>query len=190
MRRKRKNERLRRSSRRKSLHLKHLARVAGALAADLQHLAYLAKWPRGQVGDPSLLELLPFLKRGPRGAFRVDPRFLERWQRLRSLLEEEGYSIKVSSAYRSRRDQEELIRRWERDDPGVITRPAQPGQSAHQFGMAIDVTIDPQDWDRLGELAASVGLEQPDPDEDPVHIEFPNWRAYAPAFNEGRLVPV
>jgi len=191
------------------MHLRYLARVARALALDLQHLAHLAKrrapW---QVGDPSLdftqllnplatldplgfvgPKVLPFLSRSRSGRrFVADPRFVGRWRRLRDVLSEGGHPVTVTSAYRSLADQQQLIRRWENGDPDIITEPAPPGESAHQYGFAIDVVTD--DYDVLGDEAAKVGLDQPDPENDPVHIELPGWRELTGNFTEGGLVAV
>ncbi len=202
------NERVRRSRRRKAMRLAYLARVARALALDLQHLSHVAKRHPWQVGDPSfdftqLLnplatldplglvgpKVLPFLSRSRSGRrFVADPRFVGRWRRLRYILSEGGHPVTVTSAYRSLADQQQLIQRWERGDPDIITEPAPPGESAHQYGFAIDVVTD--DYDVLGEEAEKVGLVQPDPENDPVHIELPGWRDLTDNFSEGGLVAI
>jgi len=56
--------------------------------------------------------------------------------------------------------------------------------------MAIDVTIDPEDYDVLGELADQFGILQPDLEEDPVHVELPGWRQLIKGWSERRLVPL
>lgn len=76
------------------------------------------------------------------------------------------------------------------------TTKARPGQSAHQFGFAVDFVpflsqaeaialgVRPGwywpkpehgDWEVLGELAAQSGLRQPTTWDKP-HIEFPGWK--------------
>ncbi len=188
--RKARNE-LRRSRRGEPLPKVSVTLVDDAAVRYLLGMARVAKRGKARwLGDPSLLELLPFLKRGPRGASRLDPRFRERWLLLRDELRAQGYTVKENSAFRSRREQEDLIRRWQRRDPAVITEPAPPGQSAQQYGMAIDVTIDPEDYDVLGELADQFGILQPDLEEDPVHVELPGWRQLIKGWSERRLVPL
>ena len=76
------------------------------------------------------------------------------------------------------------------------TTKARPGQSAHQFGFAVDFVpflsqaeaaslgvrpgwywpkAEHGDWEVLGELAAQGGLRQPIT-WDKTHIEFPGWQ--------------
>ncbi len=139
------------------------------------------------IGDPSLLGgIRRRLVRKP----QVDGRLVAALSELVQLLAQEGYEARISSAYRSRRDQQELIRRWEEGDPDIIAQPAPPGRSAHNFGFAVDIVLDPPDYDFLGAAAAEVGLVQPDPDGDPVHVELPNWRRLTRGWNERRLVAV
>ena len=78
-----------------------------------------------------------------------------------------------------------------RTKPGKIVTNAKAGQSAHNFGLALDfvplVHGKPEwsgkhpDWKRLGELAEGVGFEWaarwPRFKELP-HIQFPNWKSY------------
>lgn len=104
-------------------------------------------------------------------------------------LQRAGYSVTASSLYRSPAYQEELHRRWEEGDPDIITEPAPPGQSAHNYGMAADLNLDPPDYEALGEAAEIYGLQWAGPD-DPVHVEIVNWRELTRAWSSRQLVPL
>lgn len=141
------------------------------------------------IGDPSLLGR--FLRRGGKeDRARSDPRFAPALRALEAELRAMGYTVTRSSLWRSRQYQEELHNRWEQGDPTIITEPAPPGRSSHQYGMAADLTLDPPDYDVLGEVAEDFGLVQPDPEGDPVHVELPNWRQLTRGWSERRMVPV
>ena len=49
------------------------------------------------------------------------------------------YNILIDNSYRSISKQVELIKRWLDNDPAIVTRPATPGRSLHQYGLALDV---------------------------------------------------
>lgn len=98
------------------------------------------------------------------------------------------YRFEVFETYRSFWRQADLLAKG--------TTKARPGESAHQFGFAVDFVpflsqaeavalgVRPGwywpkpehgDWEILGELAAQCGLRQPIT-WDKSHIEFPNWQ--------------
>src|SRR5258708_38862501 len=111
-------------------------------------------------------------------------------------LQAEGYTVVTNSLYRSPRYQQELHDRWEAGDPSVITEPAPPWESAHNYGMGGDLepyapgATEP-DYDALAWAAENNGLLWAGWD-DPGHVELPEWRARVRAlrWNEARLVPL
>lgn len=82
-----------------------------------------------------------------------------------SRAKQEGFNLRITHAYRSIAEQNAL---WEqgRKRPGQIVTNARGGQSFHNFGLAFDVvdTIKGYNinWDALGDIARSVGLEHGD----------------------------
>ncbi|SRR5712691_2904668 len=122
---------------------------------------------------------------------KADIRFKVRLERAIRELKDAGYLVRVNSVYRSKAQQRELHQRWEEGDPQVIAEPAPPGRSAHNFGMAADLNLQPEDFDALQQAAEDNGLAYPDPEGDPVHIELPNWRDLTKGWTpRGRLVNV
>jgi peptidoglycan L-alanyl-D-glutamate endopeptidase CwlK len=81
-----------------------------------------------------------------------------------------------------------------RTTPGPIVTRAKPGQSAHNFGLAVDVAIlvhGKLDWERasplwatVGKLGQNRGLEwygAPDAEFSELpHFQLPNWREHTP----------
>lgn len=77
----------------------------------------------------------------------------------------------VTSTYRSYDEQAELYK-TRANNPYPVNR---PGDSAHQFGLAIDSDV-PDAYMPLWTLVRRyVGFRVPD--NDVVHAEVPNWRA-------------
>ncbi len=121
--------------------------------------------------------------------FQADVRFKARLQRVVEDLQEAGYTVRVNSVYRSNAQQQRLIDLWDEGDSSVVAQPAPVGQSAHNYGMAADLNLDPPDYDVLGQVAENNGLVQPDPEGDEVHIELPDWRELKRGWTaSGRLV--
>lgn len=86
------------------------------------------------------------------------------WEFLRKTFAE-SFHLRITHGTRTIAEQNAL---WEqgRKRPGAIVTNARGGQSFHNFGMAFDV-VDTErgyniNWDRLGEIARSVGLEHGD----------------------------
>jgi hypothetical protein len=83
-------------------------------------------------------------------------------------------SITVTSTLRTWQEQAELRRRYE---AGVSQWPAnKPGDSAHNYGLAFDSTVEPQYlawWTHVRTLA---GFHVPP--HDVIHAEVPSWRQY------------
>lgn len=86
-----------------------------------------------------------------------------------------GLSPRVTSTRRGRTEQARLYRRWQQ---GLSPYPAAPpGTSAHEFGYAFDMVVQPMEnladlgqfWQSLGGVWGSTA--------DPVHFEFPGFVA-------------
>ena len=99
----------------------------------------------------------------------------------------EGVTVQLNSGYRSPEEQQSLIDRFERGEAGIY-RPAAPGSSHHQLGMAIDLnptlangttltgasSVD--QWGPVRTIAESVGLYWGGHfrNYDPIHFDFRN----------------
>jgi len=85
---------------------------------------------------------------------------------------EEGIEVRLTSGYRSIEKQKELVRRWERGEPGIF-KPAKPGSSFHNYGFAVDIrTSPPEALSRVGEIAEEFGLRWGGRFDDPVHLDM------------------
>ncbi len=106
---------------------------------------------------------------------------------------EEGIGVRIESTYRSSAVQARLYKAWlARGKQGLPAAP--PGQSFHEFGLAIDISTDPPDaLERVGEIAEDFGLRWGGFFDDPVHIDAGydlDIRQARQSFNERRLVEV
>jgi len=77
----------------------------------------------------------------------------------------EGFNLRITAGFRTFEEQDALYAKG-RTEPGPIVTNAKGGESFHNFGLAIDV-VDTQngyqiDWDKLGSIGESVGLEHGD----------------------------
>lgn len=85
-----------------------------------------------------------------------------------------GVPVTVTSIYRSWGEQAELRRRYEQ---GKSRFPAnQPGDSAHNYGLAWDSTVPDRYqewWDYVRRLAGFEVLSN-----DRIHAQLFNWRGY------------
>lgn len=87
---------------------------------------------------------------------------------------EEGIEVRLTSGYRSVEKQKDLLRRWKRGEPGIF-KPAAPGQSYHNWGLAVDIRTSPPDaLRRVGEIAEDFGLRWGGRFGDPVHLDAGN----------------
>ena len=91
-----------------------------------------------------------------------------------------GIRAVVTSGYRSLAKQARLYKAYRRGGPLA----ARPGQSAHNYGLAVDIALvgqprDARDYRTMHRIAATFGL-QPlgvlQRGKDPYHVEVPNWR--------------
>lgn len=81
----------------------------------------------------------------------------------------EGINVQISSGYRSNAEQQRLYNQG-RTTPGNIVTNAKPGQSMHNFGLAVDYFLTNKDgtkalwtvdakWRRVAAIAKSLGFE-------------------------------
>lgn len=84
----------------------------------------------------------------------------------------QGYSLRLTSGYRSKEEQDAVFRQGRTQDGHIVTEVA-GGRSLHNFGLAVDVVDQRRgyriDWYRLGRIAAYCGLEQND-EGDQAHF--------------------
>lgn len=79
--------------------------------------------------------------------------------------EDEGIKLRVTSGYRTYKEQDELYAKGRTTSGGIVTR-AKAGESSHNFGTAIDVVriengkaIWNYGWEEIGKIGKSVGFE-------------------------------
>jgi hypothetical protein len=76
-----------------------------------------------------------------------------------------GYTLRITSGFRSISDQEEMFNQGRTVDGHIVTW-AEPGKSLHNYGFAVDVVDRWRgyniDWKKLGKIGAFCGLEQVD----------------------------
>lgn len=103
-----------------------------------------------------------------------------------------GLDLLVTCTYRSLDEQAALYAQG-RTAPGRIVTRAQPGQSAHNYGLAIDVvpmrngkpvwSVDDPVWPRVGEYGEKAGLQwlgAPGSSfPEYPHFQHPAWRLLA-----------
>lgn len=101
----------------------------------------------------------------------------------------EGIDILVTCTLRTNEEQEALYEQG-RTAPGKIVTNAKPGQSAHNYGLAIDIVPivngkpdwigEHPVWQQLGKLGQDSGLEWAGapsfPFHELAHFQLPNWR--------------
>lgn len=101
----------------------------------------------------------------------------------------EGYDILVTCTFRSFAEQNALYAEG-RTEPGHIVTNAQAGQSAHNFGFAIDIVpivngkpdwyADDPIWQAIGALGQMAGLEwygaPGSAFVEMPHFQHPNWK--------------
>jgi len=79
----------------------------------------------------------------------------------------------VTSTFRSWGEQLALRKKWE---SGLSEFPAnEPGDSAHEFGLAFDSWVPDDEMSAWVQIRRSVGLRVPE--GDLIHAERPEWRS-------------
>jgi hypothetical protein len=112
----------------------------------------------------------------------VQPWIMERWQLAAAVLQYltggtvvgqrvvGGTAPTMTSAFRSVERQAELYAD-RASNPYPVNR---PGDSAHNYGLAIDAWVPDNLWPLWHAILAYVGFRVPS--NDRVHAEWPNWR--------------
>lgn len=125
----------------------------------------------------------------------LDPRVRERAELALSWAQYYGLSVTVTSCYRSWAEQTKLYQayqrcraRGERVHPGngnpECRYPANaPGDSAHNFGFAWDSVVPAHQQWTWDYLRTAAGFRVPE--NDRIHAEVPNWRAFASNLRRG-----
>jgi hypothetical protein len=84
-----------------------------------------------------------------------------------------GYTLRISSGFRSGEEQNELYEQGRTEDGHIVTE-APAGKSIHNYGYAVDVVDRWRgfdiDWEKLGRIGEFCGLEQGDEGDFP-HFE-------------------
>jgi len=84
-----------------------------------------------------------------------------------------GLTPVVTSTFRSWAEQTALRSKWE---AGLSEFPAnQPGDSAHEYGLAFDSWVPDDEMGLWVQIRRSVGLRVPE--GDLIHAERPEWRS-------------
>jgi len=84
-----------------------------------------------------------------------------------------GLTPVVTSTFRSWAEQLVLRNKWE---AGLSAFPAnEPGQSAHEYGLAFDSWVPDAEMGLWAEIRRTVGLRVPE--GDLIHAERPEWRS-------------
>lgn len=87
------------------------------------------------------------------GRIRIHPAFAEILDDVIREAGELGIQVRITSSYRSVMEQRSLFRRFGQG------RAARPGESYHNYGLAVDVATSPPDaLDELGAIAEDHGL--------------------------------
>jgi peptidoglycan L-alanyl-D-glutamate endopeptidase CwlK len=121
----------------------------------------------------------------------LDPRFAAKAVRVLEACKDRGVDLIVTCTLRSM-DEQTLLYARGRDAPGPIVTQAQAGQSAHNYGLAMDVVPlvhgKPQwsatapEWQIYGEEVEKAGLEWAGhwkTFKESPHCQMPDWRKYA-----------
>lgn len=108
----------------------------------------------------------------------IDPRLRAHAEATVAYAERLGLSPVVTSVRRSASEQARLLANWK---AGLNKYPVAPvGQSAHQYGVAWDSTVPPDQQALWNAIRRAMGWMVPE--GDIVHAEYPNWAAYKPAL--------
>lgn len=116
------------------------------------------------------------MARGREKLWGLIPALRERLEWGLSYADAYGIGTTLTSGKRSRTEQARLHARFIAGKGPPANR---PGTSAHEVGMAADITPDRNsDYVHLHAVWRYLGLAVPYPRE-PWHVEVPNWKRYA-----------
>lgn len=117
--------------------------------------------------------------------FKIYPPFMEVLRVFLSKAKEKGLEVDIFQGYRSFEEQQSLYNKG-RTEPGDKVTNAKPGQSWHNYGLAVDIVFKPSgkwswaeehDWNKLGEVGKELGLEWGGDwksFQDRPHFQWPN----------------
>ena len=113
----------------------------------------------------------------------LHPEAKERFLKFINTVEKGGYTVFLTSGYRSFQKQKELRDQFE---AGKVPAAARPGYSYHNYGLAIDLNLirngkryglrtPREDWIKTGvpEVAKRMGLRWGGDFKDNVHFDYP-----------------
>jgi hypothetical protein len=119
----------------------------------------------------------------------LNPGLLPAAQYAVDLAKELRLDVTITSVYRTLAEQMQLRRRYEQClARGEFQKPTaqrsapcrypanRPGDSAHNWGLAWDSWVPPEQMPAWVELRRQLGWSVPD--NDVVHAELPDWRSY------------
>jgi uncharacterized protein YcbK (DUF882 family) len=117
----------------------------------------------------------------------LDSRFSNALVWLDNWLSDYGVELRIVSGFRSLQEQEalyaqgrtsaEIRERVHKQGRGGAVTDAPPGQSAHNYGLAVDLDPDDPNTPTIREIAKLFGFGTVS--WDPDHLEYPNWRQTA-----------
>ena len=85
-----------------------------------------------------------------------------------------GYNLQIMSGFRTVAEQDQLYQLGRTVDGNIVTD-ATGGHSMHNYGLAVDVADRWRKYNinfvRLAKIGVFCGLENPDPEGDPLHFE-------------------
>jgi peptidoglycan L-alanyl-D-glutamate endopeptidase CwlK len=118
----------------------------------------------------------------------LSPKYVLRFAHWLDACKAQGLELLVTSTLRTKEEQDALYAIG-RTKPGKRVTNAKAGQSAHNFGFALDFvplvhgkpewTGKHPDWSRAGKLAASYGLEWAGgwtKFKELAHVQIPGWK--------------
>lgn len=128
----------------------------------------LPRAPRPTIAAVAALAPLPLPE-------SIDPDFEAQVERcFLPVAEAYGYDLRITSAYRTKEEQDAVFRQGRTENGHVVTE-VEGGRSLHNFGLAVDVADRDRgyriDWDRLGRIGAYCGLEQNE-EGDQAHFAY------------------
>lgn len=129
----------------------------------------------------------------------LEPSFRIKVDSLLDSIKAAGIPVMIVETRRTIARQQELYNRG-RTTPGAIVTKARPGDSAHNYGQAIDIcpikdgrpwwTAPDATWKKMADIGTSFGLVPGyyfKSFRDAPHFESTNWRAARAAWKQGKV---